>query len=128
MKNLNTLNPPYPFTVETGGYFNALTSFYIKLIFLQLHLCRRVRLPNECPVYDTKHTDCETSVMMELWGMRSTSSFYITPRSTLARRGNTWKSIGQIELISVLMQNWIVYNRYLSTFKMCTHVNLNSLN
>ena len=39
----------------------------------QLHLCRRVRPPtNECPGYDTKQSDGEVPVMLELWGMRST--------------------------------------------------------
>ena len=37
--------------------------------------CRRVRPPpNECPVYDTKQSDGEASVMVELWEMLSTSS------------------------------------------------------
>ena len=30
--------------------------------------------PNECPAYDTKQSDGEASVMLELWGMQSTSS------------------------------------------------------
>ena len=29
---------------------------------------------NECPVYDTKQSDGEVSVMLELWGMRITPS------------------------------------------------------
>ena len=28
--------------------------------------------PNGCPGYDTKQSDGETPVMLELWGMRST--------------------------------------------------------
>ena len=39
-----------------------------------LHVCRGVRLPNECPGYDTKQSDGEIPVMLELWGMRSTPS------------------------------------------------------
>ena len=42
-----------------------------------LHLCRLVRsppLPNVCPGYDTKQSDGEVSVMLELWGMQSTPS------------------------------------------------------
>ena len=31
-------------------------------------------LPNECPGYDTKQSDGEVPVMLELWGMRSTPS------------------------------------------------------
>ena len=67
----------------------------------RLHLCRGIRLPNErpggpvvwgcrihrldlcrevrshsidCPGYDTKQSDDETSVMLELWRMQSSSS------------------------------------------------------
>ena len=40
----------------------------------QLHLCRGLRPPlNESPEYDTKQSDGEVSVMLELWGMRSTT-------------------------------------------------------
>ena len=39
----------------------------------RLLLCRGVRPPpNECPRYDTKQSDGEVPVMLELWGMRST--------------------------------------------------------
>ena len=31
--------------------------------------------PNEFPVYDTKQSDCEVPVMLEIWGMWSTLSF-----------------------------------------------------
>ena len=30
--------------------------------------------PNKCPGYDTKQSDIEVSVILELWGMRSTPS------------------------------------------------------
>ena len=30
--------------------------------------------PNECPGYDIKQSDRETSVILDLWGMRSTPS------------------------------------------------------
>ena len=46
----------------------------------RLHLCRRVRPPlNKCPGYDTEQSDGEASVMLELWGMRSTLSFPSLP-------------------------------------------------
>ena len=32
--------------------------------------------PNKCPGYDTEQSDGEASVMLELWGMLSTPSFY----------------------------------------------------
>ena len=39
-----------------------------------MHLYRGVRLhyPNECPGYDTKQSDSEVPLMLELWGMQST--------------------------------------------------------
>ena len=43
-------------------------------------LCRGVRPPsNECPGYDTKQSDGEVPAMLELWGMRSTSSLPSLP-------------------------------------------------
>ena len=50
----------------------------------------RNHLHKECPVYDTKQSDSEASVMMELWGMRSNPFIAITPRSTLAGSDSTW--------------------------------------
>ena len=35
--------------------------------------------PNECPGYDTKQSDGEVPAMLELWGMRSTSSLPSLP-------------------------------------------------
>ena len=34
---------------------------------------------NECPGYDTKHSDGELPVMLELWGMWSTPSLLSHP-------------------------------------------------
>ena len=39
---------------------------------LRLRFCIRVRPLNEWPRYDTKQSDGESTVMLELWGMRST--------------------------------------------------------
>ena len=52
----------------------------IDLYFLRLliHLLNRI-FPNECPGYDTKQSDSEVPVMLELWGMRSTPSLPILP-------------------------------------------------
>ena len=36
-------------------------------------------LPNECPRYDTKQSDSEVPVMLELWGMRSNPSMPSLP-------------------------------------------------
>ena len=60
---------------------------------------------NECPRYDTKQSDVEAPVMLELWGMLSTPSL---PSLT----GPLWPgvvapdrvlSVGQIELSYVLV-------------------------
>ena len=45
----------------------------------QLHLCKGVKLPQECPGYDTKQSYCEASVMLELSGIRSTPSWLLLP-------------------------------------------------
>ena len=78
----------------------------------QLHLYRGVR-PSLCPRYDTKQSDGEVPVMLELWGMQSTPSLpslpdplwpgVVVPDRVL--------SMGQIELNCVLMLNWIAWNR-----------------
>ena len=64
------------------------------------------------PGYDTKQSDGESPVMLELWGMRST---LLLPSLS----GPLWPemvapvripSMGQIELKRVFMLNWIVCN------------------
>ena len=35
--------------------------------------------PNECPGYDTKQSDSEATVLLEIWGMRSTPSLLLLP-------------------------------------------------
>ena len=37
----------------------------------RLYLCRGLRPPNECLGYDTKQSDDEVSVMLELWGIQT---------------------------------------------------------
>ena len=74
--------------------------------------------PNDCPGYNTKQSHCEAPVMLELWGMRSTSSLPslsgpLWPRVVAPDRV---LSMGQIELICVIMLNWIVWNRTVLTF------------
>ena len=73
----------------------------------------RKDFPNECPSYDSKQSDGEASVMMELWGIRSTSSLPLHP-------GPLWLgvvapdrvlSMGQIVLIYVFILDWIAWNR-----------------
>ena len=93
-------------------------------VFCRIHpllLCRRERTPsNECSWYDTKQSDGEASVVLELWGMQSTSSLpsltgqlwlaMVAPDRVLSR--------GQIELNCVLMLNWIAWNRTDLTLKL----------
>ena len=43
---------------------------------------------NECPRYDTKQSDDEVPVMLELWENAEYPIFAIAPRSTLARNGS----------------------------------------
>ena len=46
-----------------------------------LHLCRRIRspLPSKCPGYDTKQSDGEAPVVLELWEIWSTCSLSSLP-------------------------------------------------
>ena len=47
----------------------------------RLHPCRGIRTPHpdECPGYDTKQSDSEAAVMLELWRIRSTPSLPLLP-------------------------------------------------
>ena len=65
-----------------------------------------------CSGYDTKQSDGEVPIMLELWGMWSTPSLTLLP-------GSLWPGIvapdrvlskGQIELNCVLKLNWIGRN------------------
>ena len=68
---------------------------------------------NECAGYDTKQSDGEVPMMLELWGMRGTSSLpslpelhwpgVVAPDSAL--------SMGLIELNCVRMLNWITWKK-----------------
>ena len=62
---------------------------------------------NVCPGYDTKKSDGKVPVMLDLWGMRSTSSLPSLPgplRPGVAAPKRVL-SMGQIELNRVLMLN-----------------------
>ena len=45
--------------------------------------------PNECPVYDTKQSDGEASVMLELWQMWSTFLLPPLPGPLWPQSGST---------------------------------------
>ena len=63
--------------------------------------------PNECPEYDTKQSDGEALVMLELGGMWSTPSLPLLPGLLWPRVVAPGKvlSMGQIDLNCVLMLN-----------------------
>ena len=80
----------------------------------QLHLCRGVTPPlNKCPGYDTKQSDSEVAVMLELWRMWSTPLLPSPPGPLWPRvvAPDRVLSMGQIELKCILMLNWIVWNK-----------------
>ena len=76
-----------------------------------LLLCRGVRppLPNKCPIYDTKQSEFEGPVIQKLWGMQSTYSLPLLPLREAA--SDRVLCMGQIELHSELLPNWIIWNR-----------------
>ena len=72
-----------------------------------VEFCSGLRLPNEYPGYNTKQSNGEAPVILELWAIRSTSSLPSLP-------GLLWPgavapervlSMGQIELKIVLILN-----------------------
>ena len=77
----------------------------------QLPLCIEVRpCPNEYPGYDTKESDDEALVMLELWGMQSAPSLPLLPGQLWLRVVELKRvlSRGQIELFWHL--NWVQTN------------------
>ena len=72
----------------------------------RLHLCRGVRpTPNEGPEYDTKQSDGEVPVMLDVWG--SSPSLSSLPGSLWPRviAPDRVLSMDQIELNYVLILN-----------------------
>ena len=105
-------------------FLHFRTHFLIGLVgwgckIYRLLFCRAARHPHECPNYDSKQSDSEAPVMLELWGMQSTPSFPSLPGSLWLGVVATDRvlSMGQIELKCVLMLNWIVWNRTLYMYK-----------
>ena len=79
--------------------------------------------------FDTKQSDGEVPVMIELWGLWSIPSLPLLP-------GPFWSgeialdrvlSISQIELNCVLTLNWIPWSRTVLTLNLRTYVKLNCL-
>ena len=71
----------------------------------------------------------EAPVLLELWGMQRTPSLPTLPGSLWpgAVEPDRVLSMDQIELICVLMPNWIAWNRTVLTFKLRAYAKLNRL-
>ena len=54
---------------------------------------------DECPGYDTKQSDGEAPVMMELWGMQNVNYPFISIAPRVA--SNRVLTMGQIELFDI---------------------------
>ena len=82
--------------------------------------CKGVRPSphSECLEYNTKQSDSEGSVMLELWGMQRIPSLPSLPAPLWPWVVTTDRvlSMGQIEQNCILMLNWIVWNRNVLTF------------
>ena len=71
------------------------------------HICRG-DTPNKCPWYDTKQSDGEVQVMLELWGMNAEYSFIAIAQGPLwpgAVAPDRDIYMGRIEQNCVLMLN-----------------------
>ena len=62
---------------------------------------------NECPAEDTKQSDCEAPVLVDIWGMRSTPSLPSLPDPLWAgvEAPRMVLSMGQIEVNCVIILN-----------------------
>ena len=90
----------------------------------QLHLCGGLSHPNQCSGYDTKQSDGEAS---NVGALRNAEYPFIViaPRSILARSVSAWN--GPINgsnrvvwhLNSVLLLNWIIWNRTVFYIWLC---------
>ena len=90
---------------------------------------QRCKTPKRVSWYDTKQSDDEALVMLEHWGIKSTPLLPSLPGTFELRvvAPDRVLSMGQIELNYILMLNWIVWNRTVLTFKMCTYAKLKCL-
>ena len=77
--------------------------------------------PNECPGYDTKQFDDGASVMLELWGMRSTRLSPSLPGllGPGVVASDRVLCIDQIELNYVISLNWIVWTSVFLYLTVC---------
>ena len=82
--------------------------------------------PNECPDYNTKQSDVEVPVMLELWGMQRTPLLPSLPGPLWPRvvAPDRVLSIGQTKLKYLLRLNWITWNRTVLIFKLNIYAKL----
>ena len=94
-------------------WYNDCLKYYY-YYFVQLLLCKGVRPPlplNKCHGYDTKQSDGEVPVMLELWRMQSILSLSLLSGATTPGLcpgvvgTDRVLSLGQIELNCVLKLN-----------------------
>ena len=117
------------FEFSGGVLYTTLNCIYPAGWSCRIHrqfFCKGIRLPlNECPWYDSKQSVGVVPIMLELWGMRSTTSLPSHP-------GSLWPevvapdgvlSMCQIELNSVFMLKWIVWNKNVLIFKLTLNWN-----
>ena len=64
--------------------------------------CISVDFPNECPEYDIRQSDGKAPVMLEFWGMWSTSSLLLLP-------GPLWPKVVASNKDSIYRPNRIFY-------------------
>ena len=84
---------------------------------------------NEFPVYDSKQSDVEVPVMLDVWGMGSTSSLpsLLGPLRPGVVGLDRVLSMVKKKLKCVLMLNWIIWNRAVLIYEMVTRAKLNCL-
>ena len=75
----------------------------LTLEYTELHLCGGVRFPQRVSSNDSKQSDGEVAVMLELWGMRSTPLLPLLPGPPLTGvvAPDRVLSIGRIELFDI---------------------------
>ena len=112
----------------------------------RLHPSRGLRPLDECPRYDTKQSDGEVPVMLELWGIRCTPSLSSLPGPLwpgmvapdkgaiyALNRTNCILMLKWIVWIRTVWLNWIAWNKNVFdnwtvlTFKLRTYIKLNCL-
>ena len=86
----------------------------------RLHLCRGVRLTQKCPRYDTKQSEGEASIILEILGMRSMPSLPLLPGSLRLAivAHDRVIFIGQIKLNWVNTLDLIVWKGTVLIFKL----------